>query len=79
MNKLQQNEYEKEIKQLQNKLLEKDREINELHKMFLNKCEEIIGLIKKYRTIPLYTMDNYVEKTQGNTNDNESNKASKTS
>ena len=79
MNKLQQNEYEREIKQLQNKLLEKDREINELHKMFLNKCEEIIGLRKKYRKIPLYTMDNYVEKTQGNTNDSESNKASKAS
>ena len=79
MNRIKQNEYEREIKQLQNKLLEKDREINELHKMFLNKCEEIIGLRKKYRKIPLYTMDNYVEKTQGNRNDSESNKASKAS
>ena len=47
--------------------------------MFLNKCEEMIELRKKYRKIPLYTMDNYVEKTQGNRNDSESNKASKAS
>jgi len=64
MNKLQQNEYEREISKLKNQLLVKDTEIKELHKVIDWKVAELIELRKKVRTIPLYTMDNYVEKTQ---------------
>ena len=59
MNKLQQNEYEREISKLKNKLLVKDTEIKELHKVIDWKVAELIELRKKVRTIPLYTMDNY--------------------
>ena len=79
MNKLQQNEYEREISKLKNQLLVKDTEIKELHKVIDWKVAELIELRKKVRTIPLYTMDNYVEKTQENTNGSKNNKACKTS
>ena len=79
MNKLQQNEYEREISKPKNQLLVKDTEIKELHKVIDWKVAELIELRKKVRTIPLYTMDNYVEKTQENTNGSKNNKAGKTS
>ena len=79
MNKLQQNEYEREISKLKNQLLVKDTEIKELHKVIDWEVAELIELRKKVRTIPLYTMDNYVEKTQDNTNGSKNNKDGKTS